>query len=338
MDEGKKSSGRVYIERVLKRLLSFALLTAILGFLVYRAFPSIMKLLTSGMVIHLEYMVLAAVTWIFSVLLAVLVWHDILRRLGVSNPQYFFDLQVYAASAVARKIPGTLWYAVGRLAAYQARGVGRRPVILGLAVEMALFSLSAVGTLMASIAIGMPVPDWLNRELLWVVVLPLTLTCVILVGPRLIQWAVRYRRSHSAGEAAGLDSSQGLVISSLDMLRWFILEASVIALNAVMVHLILLAFDPMARVSFAGLLGAYSLATALGPVAMWLPGDIGLRDGFIYLALQGQTGQDLAALTTLGFRLLVSALEIGFGLLSIALLSQQLDPQKINILSFKNRR
>ena len=333
MEAVEKSTKASFLVRLLKRLLSISLLVTILGFLAYRAFPGILKLLTAKLAIHYEYLILAVFAWIISVLLAVLVWHDIIRRLGATRPNYLFDLQVYAASAVARKIPGTIWYAVGRLAVYQAKGVARRPVILGLAVEMAMFSFSAVGTLMIGISIGMPLPTWLDRNLLWFGILPLTLICVVLVGPRVIQWAIHFRRG-----AAALETSQGLVISSLDMLRWFVLEAGVISLGATMTYLILLSFDPASGASFAGLLGAYSLAIALGPLAMWLPGDIGLRDGFIYLALQGQAGGDLAALTTLGFRVMVSALEIGFGLVAAALLSRQLDLRDLNLLTGMKKR
>jgi hypothetical protein len=318
--------------RWVKRLLSLAIFLGVLGYLVYRAYPGVVNLLTSGAQFHFEYAVFSVMCWVVGTFVAAVVWHDMLRGTGAVT-SLWFDLQVFLASSVARKIPGTLWYALGRLAAYQAIGIPRRPVLLSLVIEMAMHSASAVGVLIFSAALGMPLPAWLDRNLLFFVVFPVVMGGVGLLGPRLIGVAVRFRRQ------PGMDlSAEGLQISGWDTLRWFGLEAFVIVCGAGVAFGILLAFDPHTPAQFSQVLGAYSLAIALGPVAMWLPGDIGLRDGFLYLALQSTAGGSIAALTALAFRLLVSALEIGFGLLAVANLSRQLDLGKINLFTGATRR
>lgn len=322
------------LSRWLKRLLSLAILIGVLGYLVYRAYPAVLNLLTSGARFYAQYAALGALSWMVGTFVAIVVWHDMLKRMGASS-DLWFDLQVFLASSVARKIPGTLWYALGRLAAYQARGVPRRPVILSLAVEMAMQSLSALGVLVLTAALGMPLPAWLDRNLMFFVVLPLVLVGVVGLGPRLIRWMVRFRRSPQSEPDLAQES---LRISGWDTLRWFVLEGFVLTCGAAIAYGVLFSFDPHTSVQFVRVLGAYSMAIALGPLAMWLPGDIGLRDGFIYLVLQSEAGASTAALTALAFRLLVSALEIGFGILAAALLSRQLDLRNINLLTGMKKR
>jgi uncharacterized membrane protein YbhN (UPF0104 family) len=82
-------------------------------------------------------------------------------------------------------------------------------------------------------------------------------------------------------------------------------------------------------VPFSTISGALSIAIALGPIAMWLPGDIGLKDGFLYIGLSSIIGGSLAAVVTLLWRLWGTLLELIFG--GLAGIALSYDIKKLNM-------
>jgi hypothetical protein len=78
----------------------------------------------------------------------------------------------------------------------------------------------------------------------------------------------------------------------------------------------------MTEISYFSVLVAWGGAVALGPLAMWLPSDVGLKDGVMYAILSPRIGGNEAALAVLFWRIWGSVLEITFGSIGVLTLGK----------------
>lgn len=296
-----------------KVILSLVFAVIMFGYLGVKAYRGAQQLAQTGIHFTAGYLLLSLACQSVGVLLAAAMWGDILRRMGV-KAGYLFDLQAFCASAVARKLPGIVWYAVSRLALYKLIQSPRRAVVSALvieAIEIALAGLIAFGISLNTGLISLP--GFGNVRYL-VLLVPLFIVVASWLQPIVIQFVVRrMKMNKSAGESP---VAQLTSVRLGDALRWLSGETCVIILGAGVAFFLLKSIDATAPVPFASVLGAWGLAVAVGPIAMWLPGDIGLKDGFMYLVLSPLISGPLAAVVTLAWRFWVTLLEIFFGVAS----------------------
>jgi hypothetical protein len=306
----KKGWDKTAIRRVLSPKSTISLMFALIvfGYLGFKAYRGAQQLAETGVHFAGSYLLLSLGCQSIGVLLAAAVWSDILRLLGVKSG-YLFDLQAFCTSAVARKLPGTVWYAVSRLALYERIRWPRRPVVLALIIEavvIALAGLVALGLCLGSGAMSLPgLGD--TRYLLFLVL------TFIAVGTWVQPIAIRFMAKRMMKNVAAGEIAQLAPVRFRDALRWLLGETSVIVLGACVAFFVIKSIDVNMPVPFVPVLGAWGLAVAVGPMAMWLPGDIGLKDGAMYLVLSPLISGPLAAVVTLAWRLWVTLLEILFG-------------------------
>jgi glycosyltransferase 2 family protein len=292
----------------LVRLMGLLFAVVVFSFLGIRAVQGVRQLADTGVRFTPEYLVLSFACQLIGVMLAAAVWSNILRRLGVAS-NYFFDLQTFCVSAIARKIPGMVWYAVGRLAIYQTISAPRALVIIALVIESVVIALGGLVTLGISIQTGLVASPGIDQRLL-LIGIPLIILAASVITPVLIRKGVEKARERNQE----IKIPDFLPVTFLDTLRWVVAEAGVVVLAAGVPFFLMKSIDSTVGVPFISMLGAISLSVAIGPFAVWLPGDIGLKDGFIYLALSPWTDAPFAALVTLVARLWLSLLEISLGL------------------------
>jgi glycosyltransferase 2 family protein len=292
----------------LVRLIGLLFAVVVFTFLGIRAVQGVRQLAETGVRFTPEYLVISFACQFVGVLLAAAVWSSILRKLGVAS-NYFFDLQTFCVSAIARKIPGMVWYAVGRLAIYQTISAPRALVIIALVIESVVIALGGLVTLGISIQTGLVASPGIDQRLL-LIGIPLIILAASVITPVLIRKGVEKARERNQETKI----PDFLPVTFLDTLRWIVAEAGVVVLAAGVPFFLMKSIDSTVGVPFISMLGAISLSVAIGPFAVWLPGDIGLKDGFIYLALSPWTDSPFAALVTLVARLWLSLLEISLGL------------------------
>lgn len=301
-----------------KILIGIPFAAIVFGYLGYRAYHGVQHLLQTGIHFTPGYLLISLLCQFVSVALAAWVWSDILRCMGYPS-SFWFDLQAFGASALARKLPGTVWYAVGRLAIYSRVKAPKTPVVLAMIVEAVVISLAGLIDFAIVVGSGVAALTALSPKL--VVLLPLAPALVVasvVFGPRLIRYATRKTQRR----LAGAESEPGplLPIRHRDVARWLVGWSVVVALGAGVAFFLARSIDANIAISFAPMLGAWGIAVSLGPVAMWLPGDIGLKDGVMYLIISPVVGGPMAAVVTLAWRLWVSLLEVLFGLACGAML------------------
>lgn len=305
-----------------KRVLAVTAAVAIFGYLGVRGYQGVYDLVRSGVTVDYRYLLISTGVWLAGTMLAAAVWGFMLRQLNVA-PGFFFNLQVYAVSSLARKLPGTIWYAVSRVALYHQRGYARTPVIAALVMEVVALAMAGCIALLLGLGLGAGAVPWLSRipglgrqEVLWLV--PVAVLALIWVQPAVVKWfSDRQHRVQNGGspQPATLPASQYRIYG----LVWMAGSTVVVAAAAAVLYFLLLALD--IHVPWAILLAAFGLSVALGPIGMWLPADIGLREGVLYVALTPFLSPSIAAVAVLLMRLWVTLLEIGFGAICLATLT-----------------
>lgn len=292
-----------------RRLSVLVFAFVIFGYIGFRAIGGVRQLLETGVEFEPRYLFLSWAVHLGSIFLAAAVWTHMLRRLTVTTG-YVFNVRVYGVSMLARKIPGTIWYALSRLALYRYDGWPARPVVAALGVELVTLSLAGLVVFVISSTLGFAENSWIGR---YVSSAYLYVGTVIFVG--LIVWlqpiALRKFMERQQGENSSRQAYQKINIG--DSLIWLSGMSAVLFAGAGMIYLLLLSFD--AKVPYAAVTSGFALAVALGPIAIWMPADIGLKDGFLYLVMAPFLTEPIAALAVLLIRLWITALEIGFGLI-----------------------
>lgn len=316
---------RIRQRSFLARLVSLALAVLVFGFLGFRAFQAIRQLDGTQLSFSPGYLLLSFLCQSVGVMLAAWIWSDILSHLGLRS-RYLFDLETFTATALARKIPGTLWYAVGRVAIYSARGLSKSRVILAIAVESVMIALGGLVNLAASVGSnffaipGLEGPLF-SPQVTAFVIIPAVLVLSSILSPILIRSVLRRTQPKDGQPEA---PAEPLQVSFWDTLRWVAGETVVVILATGVGFFFMKSIDSTSPAPFTAMLGAVSLSTTIGPLAMWLPGDIGLKDGFLYLALSPWISSSFAALVTLTWRIWLSFLEIGMGLAGWLALQKQI--------------
>lgn len=290
-----------------KVILWLAFSTAVFIYLGLNAYHGVRQLVATGVEFATFFLLLSFACQFVGVLLATAVWGDILQRLGVKSG-YWFDLRTFCVSALARKLPGTVWYAVSRLTLYKQTTQPVSRVLLALVIETIVIALG--GLVAIGIGISAGFSPGINQVAYLFFVLPTAIVSVSWIGPTAIRFALARIGTDPLMQNR---NRQHVPVDSWDVLRWLLGEASVIALGAGVAFFIIKSISQSAPVSYASVLGAWGVAVALGPIAMWLPSDIGIKDGFMYLVLDPLVGGPLAAVMTLAWRFWVSLLEIVFG-------------------------
>lgn len=301
----------------LKIILGFAFTGVVFIYLVIMAYQGVQQLIKSEIHFTPGFLVLSLACQLVGVFLAAALWSNILYKLGVASG-YAFDLQVFGISAVARKLPGTVWYAASRLALYKYAQWPSATVVLALVVESFMIALGGLVAFGIGFTSGTTHLTLHDNDRYLLLLIPVFILGIGGLGPVTIKFAVKRLKKDLP---TGQDMPR---VNVLDTLRWLLGETAVIVLGAGVVFFLIKSIDENIFVPFVPILCAWGLAVALGPIAMWLPADIGLKDGVMYLVLSSLVGGPLAAVITLVWRLWVSLLEILLGLACGTCLSRTL--------------
>ena len=102
---------------LMSKWLPVLIVVGIFGYLIYKSFLGLSQVLSQGIHFNFGYLFISLICQVFGLSIAVYVWGDILKKLGITST-YIYNYEVYCVSAIARKIPGGIWYAFTRMIAY----------------------------------------------------------------------------------------------------------------------------------------------------------------------------------------------------------------------------
>lgn len=293
-----------------KSFLGYSITIGIFLFLGYRAIQGIHQISISEIRFSPFWLLLSFFCQAIGVIIAAGVWSRIMKYLGM-DITYIKHLEIFTLSAVGRKIPGTIWYAVGRVFLYDRLEQAKSNVVLGLLIEAIVNSLAGLFALIISIMIS-PVPLISGLPTWTLTILVIIFLGFSIISPKLITIFI----SRAKWFSKQIDSENKPKIGYSTMSFWLFGQTLVVLLGAGVAYFLIKSIDQSPTISFALILGSWGFSVALGLIATWFPADIGLKNGIMYVALSPLVGGPLAGVFTLSWRIWVSFLEILFGVIS----------------------
>jgi len=300
------------------RITSYCIFILIISYLIYRAYFGLKTLLETGGKFSIGYLFLSLVCQVVGYFLAAALWSDIIAKLGVQS-DYWFDFQVFSVSAIGRKIPGIVIYALGRLLIYNAVNVSKTLITIGIVIEMVINSLSGL-VILIPISSKYILFPWLTNPAVLLSLLFIFFLFIVIVGPKLIFFVLKVTKS----ETDFLKNKGQNPLKFWNMLRWIITSVIIGFFSAGVVYFICRSIQGTETIPFDSVLNSIGYNLFIGPLSVWLPSDIGLRDGILYFNIKTWIEPSFAALLTLASRVWISIMEIGIGITSAYFLNKRI--------------
>ena len=251
--------------------------------------------------------------------MAAFCWSDIIKKLGVKST-YMFDLLTMSVSAIGRKIPGFVFHAIGRLLIYNAISVSKVQIAIGMVVETVIYAICGLTSILLISSNYNYIYNWMRNPSVLLFVNIIIIIVVIILGPKVIHLILRITNNERYLAELKLNNPFRLV----NVIQWFVYGIIVIFLSSGTVYFIFKSVMDVNNIPFTSILTSFGFTLFIGPFAVWLPTDIGLQDGILYLLIKPYVSPSTAALLTLISRIWLSLLTILFGLISGIFLNQKI--------------
>jgi hypothetical protein len=267
------------------------------GLTVYRNWA---ELQTYDWQADLRYILYAGLGYPLAYVPTIWCWHRIIGRVGC-----FWDVRInthiFSLTSLGRYVPGAIWHIAGRAYWYQEQGIPGSQVVIGSAWETIVFVAS--GLLMYTLV------GWRQMHLFSLGTILLAILLPVALG-RLI--AITWRRL-------------GLVPPStmrpLDILILYGLLGLAWAFGGLLLWWVTNAIYPLEVSALPSVIGIWGLTGAIGIVAGFLVGGLGIRELTLSALLSQLIPLPVAIVVALAFRLVLTASE-GIWALTISWLTR----------------
>jgi len=260
----------------------------------------------------LRYLGVSFACYSVALFLSVLTWHAIIRCLA-GFTDFTTNARVYLYSAIAKRLPGVVWYIASRLYLYQQEGIAKTITSTGLALETAMMIVAGMVVYLGSLLLGQWGLLGGGSPWLWLGLAPLL---VVMVQPSLLIRAVNavlVRLGRARLEVR---------VRRQDSLLWVALYAANWVAGGLSLYFLTLAIHPLPAAALFDVVGIVALSGVLSLIAFFVPGGWGIREVSLTLALRPYLPLPLALAVPLLFRLWLIVGEIFWVGVSMALSSR----------------
>ncbi|HEU5014463.1 MAG TPA: YbhN family protein [Roseiflexaceae bacterium] len=212
--------------------------------------------------------------------LAVVGWGWIISALsGVWNwPQH---IRIYCITAITRRLPGTMWYILGRVVMYERLGVGRALVAVGGGLEYAMILTSGL----------------LVALLMWPLALPgQSISPLWLVGGLLLGCAALHPRTLRAVVRRLSPNSAPLHIRYRDLLGWALVYAGVWCFGGGVLYVLATTIHPLTLAALPVIIGIWATAGIVTSFTTFIPFGLGVQELTLTALLGNMVGSPAEAL------------------------------------------
>lgn len=284
---------------ILFALATAAFSAALLGYLVYRERD---VLLNHTWAINWWPLLPALLLFGAGLVLATLIWADVMAAFG-SKLSTRLHIRFYCLSHLAKRLPGTIWYVVGRGYLYRQEGESARLVTVASGVELAVLVVS--GALVSLLFLAGSVLSFQRGEL-WLLLVLLALG-IGLMHPCVLR-VLLTRLSMTA-----VPWHYGQVI------RWVVLNALIWVSGGVLLFCFANIVYPLAWTHLTYVIGVWSLIGVLSVTVLLLPSNLGFTEVGLSLLLGQVMPGPFAVIVAIISRLLLIVLDlIWAGLIMLA--------------------
>jgi uncharacterized membrane protein YbhN (UPF0104 family) len=225
--------------------------------------------------------------------LASIAWGLLMNGIAPPLPmaQHF---RIFVVTHAARRLPGTLWYVIGRVTWYERLGVPKRLSTFASILETIMIIWA--GLIMALVTLPLIVNLQKN---LWILLLLGIILSGLLMHPRVLGYLLK--KLGSAEDASNL--------SYRNILTWLCFYFVLWLVGGSMLYLILRAFLPVGTEIWAICIGAWSIAGVSGLLIQILPSGLGLSEATLSLILSAYVPSSIAVSAAILLRILMTFYE-----------------------------
>ena len=290
VETGRRAGASLQTRRA-RTLVLIALVGAVLLSLGWTVYSNWEMLVSYDWQFDLRYLGVSFVCYSAALFLSILTWHAIIRCLaGLTD--FKLNARVYLYSAIAKRLPGVVWYIASRLYMYQQEGIAKTVTSTGLVLETAMMIVAGMAVYLGSLLLGQQ--GSIGGGLLWLALVPLL---VVMIQPSLLVRAVN-------AVLARLGRSRlEMQVRRQDSLLWVGLYAANWVAGGLSLYFLTLAIHPLPAAALFDVVGTVALSGALSLIAFFVPGGWGIREVSLTLALRPYLPLPLALAVPLLFRL-----------------------------------
>jgi glycosyltransferase 2 family protein len=236
-----------------------------------------------------------------------LIWHHLTDLLGSAIP-LGKAVMAWFYSQLGKYVPGKVFLYLGRLHYYTREGKGAGKVSLAFGLELvATFSSSILMVLLSALTLESPRVDSYRPVLLIVLV-----ALVLALHPRVLTHLTRVAYRLLRREPFEITVSYGELLRFVGfyVLNWLIFGLSL--------YMFINSFYPLAASSILYLAGAFSFASMMGMVAVFVPSGLGVREGLLGIFLVQLMPQSVSLLSAVAARVWFTVVELlGVGVVAV---------------------
>jgi len=266
------------------------LLVGYAGFSVYRDSPTLLEYLAD---VNPWGIALSLPVYSVALGLAIWGWSAIVGRLtGVSDLGK--HARVYCYTNLAKRVPGVLWYVLGRIYFYNEEKADGIAVSVASLIEMVLIILSGFVTYLL-VGAGASGSKGLS---IW---LPVgVLLGLIVIHPRVLRLTLgRIRQAEAL-----------TTLRYRELLAWLCLYVGVWIVGGLTLYCVLYSIHPLSLAHVPAIIGAWSLSGAIASLVIFLPSGLGLREITLTAMLSPFVPGPIAVVISLLMRLLLTLYEV----------------------------
>lgn len=250
---------------------------------------------------------LALLVYSVALLIAIAGWGVILGKLsGYWRP--YDHLRIYCLTAITRRLPGTFWYVLGRMAMYERLGVPRAITALAGGFE---FATNVIGGILVALLAWPLMLNASQLDLRWLL-LPLVLG-LLLLNPPLVRWMVRRLSPRHVSP----------MVRYRHLLAWVLIFAAVWCVGGLLLFVLIRAVTPLPLAQLPAVIGIWATAgVAATLVFSFVPFGLGATELTLAALLGPLLPPAEALFVAVLMRVFLTAVEFGYavlgGLLSLS--------------------
>jgi hypothetical protein len=273
---------------------------AVMGYLVYQNWPQLREY-RYHLREHYPLIILSFLLYPTGFVPTVIGWHKIMKYVGGVSV-FKINARIYCYTCLARRIPGGVWHIAGRAYLNKEQGVRHSLSVLGSALEWTLMVMSGLFVYLLTTLLpvsGNRADGGLSPGVAFALLLPL----IILLSPPVINRTLRFVLKKWHGQVyQDMSPADVLGLMSVYLLAWIA--------GGMLLYILIRALYPLAVTMLPAVIGAWAGASAMGLIAAYLIQGLGVREVTLAVMLSAFMPLPVGIITSILFRLLLTAGEI----------------------------
>lgn len=298
VDTPIKKISRGWVWYVLGGLVSLVSLV-ILGRLIYNNLDTLRSLPRS---IRVWPILLTFPLFFITEYLSSLAWGRIMNDITRPLPMRVHRL-IFFVTHAARRIPGTVWHVIGRVAWYERLGIGKSITAFANVLETVLLILSGVVVSL----ILFPFISTVEKGQVWLM-LGGTLVSILLIRPGTIRFVMNKFGQKQFSQT----------LNYKKVMTWIAIYPVLWVFGGLILYLTISGLTPVPASMILVCVAAWSIASVTGMLVILLPSGFGLSEATLSLILAPHISPAIAVTAAVLMRILLTAYEFFFAGLFLA--------------------